>query len=131
MSDETAALTIGELAARARINTSAIRYYERLGLLPEPEREYGQRRYDTGALRRLEVIDVAKRAGFTLDEIRVLLDAEDAGRPTHQPLAALAERKLGEVEALIARAEGMRAWLEVASACRCVSLDRCALFARG
>lgn len=131
MGDETAALTIGELAARAGVNASAIRYYERVRLLPKPEREHGQRRYDTGAVRRLELIDVAKRAGFSLDEIRVLLDAEDAGTPAHQPLTALAERKLEEVEALIARAEARRDWLQAATACGCASLDRCALFARG
>lgn len=131
MSEKTAALTTGELAARAGINASAIRYYERLRLLPEPQREHGQRRYEAGVIRRLELIGVAKRAGFSLDEIRVLLDADDAGTPAHEPLTALAERKLPEVEALIARAEAMREWLEAATGCGCTSLDRCALFARG
>lgn len=129
LQDDNTTLTIGELAARAGLNTSAIRFYERERLLPEPERESGQRRYSPHALRRLEVIDIAKRAGFTLDEIRLLLDSSDAGQPAHEQLAGLAERKLPEVDALIARAEAMRDWLEVARGCGCSSLDLCALFA--
>jgi MerR family redox-sensitive transcriptional activator SoxR len=130
MHDEETTLTIGELAASAGLNTSAIRFYERERLLPEPDRERGRRRYSAAAGRRLEVIDIAKRAGFTLEEIRLLLDASDAGAPAHEQLAALAERKLPEVEALIARAEAMRDWLEVARGCGCSSLDLCALFER-
>jgi MerR family transcriptional regulator, redox-sensitive transcriptional activator SoxR len=129
MHDDTANLTIGELAANAGLKTSAIRFYERQRLLPEPERELGHRRYNTDTARRLEVIGIAKRAGFSLDEIRLLLDSSDAGRPAHEQLAALAERKLPHVEALIARAEAMRDWLEVARGCGCSSLDLCALFA--
>jgi MerR family transcriptional regulator, redox-sensitive transcriptional activator SoxR len=130
MDDEGATLTIGELAARAGLNTSAIRFYEREQLLPEPAREHGHRRYAADTIRRLEVIDIAKRAGFTLDEIRLLLDGSDAGQPAHEQLVALADRKLPEVEALIARAEAMRDWLQVARGCGCSSLDLCALFAR-
>jgi MerR family transcriptional regulator, redox-sensitive transcriptional activator SoxR len=123
-------LTIGQVARAAGINASAIRYYEREGLLPQPPRTGGQRRYGDEAVRRLEVIDIAKRAGFSLDEIRQLLDTSDAGEPSHPQLRALAERKLPEVEALAARAEAMRAWLEMARECTCSSLELCALFER-
>jgi MerR family redox-sensitive transcriptional activator SoxR len=58
------------VAQQAGVNTSLIRYYERIGLLPPPERVSGQRRYDAAVLRRLAVIDVAQRAGLSLDEIR-------------------------------------------------------------
>lgn len=125
-----ATLTIGQLAQRAGASASAIRYYERIGVLPPPEREYGQRRYDDAAVRRLQVIDVAKRAGFTLDEIRVILAAGDGGS-FHAPLRELAERKLPEVDALIARAEAMRAWLVTAQGCNCETLDVCGLFDDG
>jgi len=123
-----ATLSIGEVAERAEVNVSAIRYYERNGLLPEPERESGQRRYTDETIRRLGTIDVAKQAGFSLAEIRTLLDSTDAGAPAHEQLRALAERKLPEVEALIERAEAMRGWLSAATACGCESLDACALF---
>jgi MerR family transcriptional regulator, redox-sensitive transcriptional activator SoxR len=121
-------LTIGEVAARAGLNTSAIRYYERVGLLPEPERRGGQRRYFEVTVRRLGVIDVAKRAGFTLDDARVLLATGDNGAPAHEQVRQLAQRKLPEVATLIERAEAMRRWLTVASGCNCATLDVCALF---
>jgi MerR family redox-sensitive transcriptional activator SoxR len=121
-------LTIGKLADRFGLNTSAIRYYERVGVLPEPARESGQRRYGPDAVRRLEVVEVAKRAGFTLDETRVLLRSAEAGTPAFEALRDLAARKLPEVEALITRAQEMRAWLLTATDCSCTSLDVCALF---
>jgi MerR family transcriptional regulator, redox-sensitive transcriptional activator SoxR len=121
-------LTIGRLADRFGLNTSAIRYYERVGVLPEPERESGQRRYGPDAVRRLEVLEVAKRAGFTLDETRVLLRSAEAGTPAFEALRDLATRKLPEVDALIARAQEMRSWLRTATDCSCTSLDVCALF---
>ena len=121
-------LTIGQVAAEAGVAASAIRYYEREGLLPTPERVSGQRRYGEDTLRRLEVIGVAKRAGFSLDDVRLLLDTTDAGDPAHARLRELAERKLPEVEALIVRAEAMREWLLTARRCSCSSLDLCGLF---
>lgn len=121
-------LTIGALAGRFGLNASAIRYYERVGVLQEPARVSGQRRYGPDAVRRLEVLAVAKRAGFTLDETRVLLQTADAGTPAHRALRELAARKLPEIEALIARAETMRDWMRAAGACTCETLDVCALF---
>jgi MerR family transcriptional regulator, redox-sensitive transcriptional activator SoxR len=122
------AITIGQLADRFGLNTSAIRYYERVGVLPEPARVSGQRRYGPDAVRRLEVLEVAKRAGFSLDETRVLLRSAEAGTPAFEALRGLAERKLPEVDALIARAQEMRSWLLTATDCSCTSLDVCALF---
>jgi MerR family transcriptional regulator, redox-sensitive transcriptional activator SoxR len=123
-----AVLTIGEVARKAGLKTSAIRYYESVGLLPEAVREAGQRRYGEDTLRRLRVIEVAKRAGFSLDEARVLLATGDGGPPAHAQLRELAERKLPEVDELIARAQAVRAWLITASGCECETLDVCALF---
>lgn len=67
-------MRIGEVAGRAGVRVSLIRYYEQIGLLPQPERVSGQRRYDETVLRRLSVIDVAQRAGLSLDEIRELVE---------------------------------------------------------
>lgn len=124
--DET--LTIGQLAQRFGLQTSAIRYYERVGVLPPPERVSGQRRYDAHAVKRLEVLEVAKRAGFSLDEARLLLERSEAGTPAFESLRELAERKLPEVEALISRAQAMRTWLLIATDCSCPSFDACRLF---
>jgi MerR family redox-sensitive transcriptional activator SoxR len=124
--DET--LTIGELAQRAGVATSAIRFYERTGVLPEPERVSGRRRYGPDAVRRLEVLGVAKRAGFSLDEAKLLLQSADAGTPAFEAVRDLAERKLPDIDALIARAHDMRSWLLAATDCSCTTLDVCGLF---
>jgi MerR family transcriptional regulator, redox-sensitive transcriptional activator SoxR len=128
---DDATLSIGQVAGRAGLRVSAIRYYEAEGLLPEALRVGGRRRYSEDVFARLGVIDVAKRAGFSLEDIRTLLDARDAGEPAHTPLQELAERKLPEVEELIERAEAVRLWLEAARACGCETLDVCALFRDG
>lgn len=126
---DEATLTIGQLAQRFGLKTSAIRYYERIGVLPEPARESGQRRYDADAVKRLDVLEVAKRAGFTLDDARLLLQRSDAGLPAFDSLRELAARRLPEVELIITRAEAMRDWLQTATHCTCATLDACALFA--
>ncbi len=125
---EEPTLTIGQVAARAGIKTSAIRYYERSGVLPQPERRSGQRRYTEETVQRLGVIDIAKRAGFTLDDARALLATGGDGGPAHQQVRDLAQRKLPEVEALIERAEAMKRWLTIATGCNCDTLDVCGLF---
>jgi len=128
---DEATLTIGQVAEKAGVNSSAIRYYERVGVLPEPERRSGQRRYGEETVRRLGVIDVAKRAGFTLDDARLLLATGGDGAPAHEQVRQLAQRKLPEVEALIARAEAMKRWLTTATSCNCQTLDVCGLFEDG
>ncbi len=128
---DEATLSIGELAQRFGLRTSAIRYYEAKRVLPEPRRERGQRRYGADAVRRMQVLDVAKRAGFSLDEARVLLQSAEGGAQAVEALRELARRKLPEVEALIVRANEMHAWLLMAADCSCASLDVCALFGAG
>lgn len=127
MAKET--LSIGEVAEIAGVSVSAIRFYERRGLLPEPDRVGGQRRYTASTVRRLGIVASAKRAGFSLEEIGALLASTDAGAPAHEQLRALATRRLPEVDALIDHAQAMRAWLTAATSCRCETLDACALFA--
>jgi MerR family redox-sensitive transcriptional activator SoxR len=120
------AMRIGEVAEQAGVTTSLIRYYERIGLLPAPERVSGQRRYDAAVLRRLAVIDVAQRAGLSLEEIAELVHA--GNEPISDQLRELAQRKLPEIDALIDRAQRVRAWLQTATDCGCQTIDECALF---
>jgi MerR family transcriptional regulator, redox-sensitive transcriptional activator SoxR len=124
-----AVLSIGEVASRAGVSVSAIRFYERRGLLPDTERVGGQRRYTDGVIQRLGVIHTAKQAGFSLDEIGILLASTDQGAPAHAQLQSLAARKLPEVDALIERAQMMHDWLLAANGCDCETFDACALFA--
>jgi MerR family redox-sensitive transcriptional activator SoxR len=122
------AMTIGDVAARAGVNTSHIRYYERVGVLPAPDRVGGQRRYDEAVLHRLAIIDVAQRAGLSLDEIRDLTGPDNQGPHAGARIRELAERKLPDIDAMIARAEAVKAWLQLARLCDCRTVDVCSLF---
>jgi MerR family transcriptional regulator, redox-sensitive transcriptional activator SoxR len=126
MADAT--LSIGAVAEKAGTSISAIRFYEREGLLPTAERVCGQRRFTEETVQRLGIIGVAKQAGFSLAEVGALLASIDEGAPAHARLQALAARKLPEVDAMIERAQAMRGWLKTASECGCDSLESCALF---
>jgi MerR family redox-sensitive transcriptional activator SoxR len=125
---EAATLTIGQLAAAVGLNASAVRYYERRGVMPVPERTSGQRRYRPDAIARLRTIQAAQQVGLSLTEITQLLAGADNGESA-EVLRQLAERRLPDVEALIERAQAMKGWLELAAECRCASLDICDLFA--
>jgi MerR family transcriptional regulator, redox-sensitive transcriptional activator SoxR len=121
-------LTIGEVARRAGVATSSIRYYERIGLLPEPDRERGQRRYDADVLGKLGFIGVAQSAGFKLREIKELIKGVDGANGLGEQMRSLSSQKLDEVEALLERTKAMKGWLEVAKECGCATPAECALF---
>jgi MerR family transcriptional regulator, redox-sensitive transcriptional activator SoxR len=128
MATEPAQLAIGQVAERAGIRTSHIRFYERVGVLPAPERVAGQRRYGEDILHRLSIIDVAQRAGLTLAEIKQLAGPAAQGDHAGERIRALADRKLPAIDELIVRAQAVRRWLQLASACDCSTVDVCALF---
>lgn len=122
-----ARLTIGEVAKRAGMRTSALRYYEEVGVLPPAERISGQRRYDEAVLARLAVVQLAQEVGFSVAEIRSLVDGfADTGVASAR-WQELARRKLAEVDALIRRAEHMKQLLEESLSCGCLTLDACQL----
>jgi DNA-binding transcriptional MerR regulator len=121
-------LTIGEVARRAGVATSLIRYYERIGLLPQPDRLHGQRRYDADVLGKLGFIGVAQSAGFKLAEIKQLIEGVDSADGMGKEMRSLSTRKLDEVDALLERTKAMKGWLEVAQQCGCTSPAECVLF---
>ncbi|GAB3227500.1 MerR family transcriptional regulator [Mycolicibacterium hippocampi] len=114
--------TIGDIARRARIAPTTLRYYEKLGLITPSARVGGQRRYDDSVLTRLEVIRLCKSAGFTLAEIQVLYADEMPGRPASR---ALAEAKLIEIDARMAELAMARKTVEWGMRCTCPSIDAC------
>jgi MerR family redox-sensitive transcriptional activator SoxR len=116
------------VARRAGVATSSIRYYERIALLPPPERVHGQRRYGADVLGKLGFIGVAQSAGFKLAEIKELIDGVDSSAGMGEQIRTLSTRKLDEVEALLERTKAMKGWLEVAKECGCASPSECALF---
>lgn len=97
-------MKIGELADRASVSTKTIRYYESIGLLPEPGRTpSGYRDYEVDAAERLRFIRDAQATGLTLAEIQSVLELKDAGRTSCAHTRSLLERHLGELDDQIAR----------------------------
>jgi MerR family transcriptional regulator, redox-sensitive transcriptional activator SoxR len=120
-------LSIGEVAKRAGINTSALRYYEEAGILPSPARVSGRRRYDTEAIRRIELLRFAQQAGFTLGEIKTLFHGFAAETPLSARWKSLARAKLQELDLLAKRIRRMRRTLDMGLRCGCIRVEDCTL----
>jgi MerR family redox-sensitive transcriptional activator SoxR len=118
-------MKIGELAVRARLNSSAIRYYEKIGLLPIAQRQGNQRRYSAEALNRISLIRFASEMGFTLSEIKLFLSGIKEDAPVGPRWKKLARRKLSEVQEAIDRSRRLKSLLEHLLHCRCASLEIC------
>ncbi len=119
-------LAISEVATRVGLEPSAIRYYERIGLLPAPERAGGKRRYDEGILMKLAVIQRARRTGFTLEEIRMLFFGFKENTPASRRWQKLCRKKLSEIEGIICEMRVMQKLLDsMIKRCRCLTLEQC------
>ena len=127
-------LTISEVAQSIGLRPSAIRYYERLGILPPAERTSGQRRYDKTVLYRLAVVQRARQVGFTLDEIRILFFGFRDGTRAESRWRKLTDRKLSELDAIAEQIRAMQSLLKrMRMRCQCKTLEVCgkAIFERG
>jgi MerR family transcriptional regulator, redox-sensitive transcriptional activator SoxR len=122
---DQAGLAIGDVAARAGVEPSAIRYYESIGLLPKPSRAGGKRRYGDDVLDRLSLISLAKNAGFTMQEIRQLVADVSPGSGPAERWRVLATRKIAELDESAERLRRMRKVLRRALECGCVDLEAC------
>lgn len=118
---------IGEIARRAGVATSAIRYYERIGLLPPSQRVSGKRRYDTSILQKLAVIRLAQQLGLSIAEIQTLLHDFPVETPPSQRWQSLAGRKIAELDELITIMQARKAFLERTQECQCSTLEDCAV----
>jgi MerR family transcriptional regulator, redox-sensitive transcriptional activator SoxR len=118
-------MKIGELARRAGLHASAIRYYEKLGLLAAPHRTSGQRRYSPDALDRVLLIRFAGEMGFSLTEIKLFLSGLRDDAPVGPRWKKLASKKRSEVEDQIARSLRLKTLLQGLLHCRCPSLKQC------
>ncbi len=112
-------MTTGQIAQRASVRPSAVRYYESIGLL-RPARVRGQRRFTEGDLSRLRLIATAKDASFSLFDIRGILAGD---RPDWKPAAT---RKLEELDAVIANARAQKRAVTRMLTCSCESIVECA-----
>jgi MerR family redox-sensitive transcriptional activator SoxR len=127
-----AELSIGLLAARSGVTTSAIRFYEERGLLSSYRTAGNQRRYPQAALRRLGFIRAAQRVGLSLDEIGAALATLPEGRtPTRQDWQRLSRSWRTRLDEQVARLERLRDQLDGCIGCGCLSLRSCALYNPG
>jgi MerR family redox-sensitive transcriptional activator SoxR len=120
-----AEMRIGEVAERSGIATSAIRFYETERLISKPDRSNGQRVYPETVLDQLALIDLAKRAGFTVAEIKQLVAGFVRRTPPGERWRALAEAKRTELDQRIAEAQRMKSVLDLVARCRCPTLQDC------
>ena len=118
-------LAISDVARVFGLRTSAIRYYEQIGILPLPMRKNGQRRYDDSALFRLAVVQRARETGFTLEEIRELFFGFPPGTRPPKRWHELSQRKVTELRERMNRLRQMETLLKRVEHCRCDALDEC------
>ena len=124
----SAPLTIGALSERSGVATSALRYYERQGLIHAERTTGNQRRYQRSTLRRVAFIRSAQRVGLTLEEIAGALQTLPEGRtPTKSDWARLSRDWRPRIDAQIERLERLRDKLDGCIGCGCLSLRTCAL----
>jgi MerR family redox-sensitive transcriptional activator SoxR len=119
-------VTIGELAATSRLKPSAIRFYEKSGLLPAPDRKNGRRVYSSDAVHRLTLIGFAKDTGFSLPEIALLIHGFPGSPTAGARWRKLAQAKIAQLESSIAKARTMESMLRSIMSCRCLTIDQCA-----
>jgi MerR family redox-sensitive transcriptional activator SoxR len=120
-----AALMIGELARQAGVAPSALRYYEKVGLLPSPARASRRRQYDRNVLGRIRIILLARDAGFSIRETRLFLNGIPAAATPGSRWREMAARKIAELDELMARVRQMKLILNASFNCECRQLADC------
>ena len=121
-------LAIGELSARSGVSSSALRFYERQGLIASRRTDGNQRRYDRATLRRVALVQAGKAAGVPLERIRVALDLLPNRRaPTKRDWERLSRNWAHELDERIAMLEAIRTRLTTCIGCGCLSLRTCGL----
>lgn len=118
-------MTIGEVAESVGVSPSTIRYYERIALLPQPQRVNGRREYDDAVLPTLRLILMAQSIGFALTEIRDLLYRFPPDTPPAVRWQAFAQHKIAEADAVIREANERKLRFEQTLLCDCATLEAC------
>jgi MerR family redox-sensitive transcriptional activator SoxR len=117
-------LGIGEVARCVGVQPSAVRYYERIGLLPPPRRVSGRRRYEADVLKRLGLVHLLRQVGLSIGELRLLF-GRGANAPPAVPWQTVASRKIADLDAQIERLQATRSWLAEALQTDCPCVDDC------
>ena len=121
-------MLIGEVASKAGINPSAIRYYESIGILPKTARVSGQRHFSSDVLLHLKIVQTAKAMGFTVKELKSLMNGFSPKKAkASKTWLSLADRKIDELSELIERTQTMKSLLIQAKRCGCLNLKICSI----
>lgn len=121
-------LSIGEVAQRSGVPPSALRFYERRGLIASTRTEGNQRRYDRAVLRRIALVQAGRAAGISLGEIRAALAGLPTSRtPNRRDWERLSNRWRNDLDARIETLQALRERLTTCIGCGCLSIDRCEL----
>lgn len=118
-------MTIGQLSKRSGVPASTIRYWERVGVMPEPMRRSGQRRYPEESLQRLAVLRLAQMCGFRLEEMRLLVQGFRADVAPPSGWRELARKKEAEIDQQVARLVAMRRVVGRVRRCKCLDWTEC------
>ncbi len=118
-------LSIGQIAIKAGVTTSTLRYYESIGLLPVAKRSSGQRRYQEDTLQLLRLLQMGQEAGFTLNELQTLVHGFTPDTPPAARWKKLASKKLLELDEQVKKLEHMQSILQNALVCGCIRLEDC------
>ena len=124
-------MTIGEVAKQVGVQTSTLRYYDSVGLLPKVRRENGRRRYDDSVFPQITMIQLAQKSGFTIAEIKILKDGFQEENALSARWQRLAADKLVELNKRILETQQMVTMLQNGLDCGCLSLDDCAFIQEG
>jgi len=116
---------IGEVARKAGIRPSAIRFYERAGVLPPPSRISGQRQFGADVELYLTIIEHARQAGLTIAEIKILFNGFQEGKPASARWKEIAQQKAAEIETQMQRLRNMQRLVKQIMECRCVRIEDC------
>ena len=118
-------LTIGEVARRAGVRTSALRYYEEAGIIPAVRRVNGRRLYDDDLVNLIEVARFARSVGFSVAEIRQLFSGVQGRKELRAQWRKVARAKLAELDGVIERAHRMKRAIEAGLECGCIRVEDC------
>jgi MerR family transcriptional regulator, redox-sensitive transcriptional activator SoxR len=124
-------MTIGELSSRSGVAQSALRFYEREGLIAARRTDGNQRRYPSVTLRRVALVQAGKAAGIPLERIRHALETLPEEKPTKRDWERLSRSWAAELDERIATLEAIRTRLTTCIGCGCLSLQTCGLLNPG
>lgn len=118
-------MLIGDVARKIGVEPSTIRFYENVGLLPRAHRVNKRRVYSEDIVLRLKLVRTAQAMGFTIREIKVLMQGFDSNAKQGHRWESFAEEKIKELDRLIQKTESMKKLLRMALKCQCVTLNQC------